>query len=302
MKSKPKDSKKLVINVSSFANLWEARRWASLFLKEHNREEGVADLLLMDLMSMSKSQILAAMRDDFPQEVQAKFIERIYQHVDNGTPVQHLIGYEYFYGRKFKVNRDVLIPRPETEELVHLVLKQIEKEFDEKEPAKVIDVGAGSGIIGITMKKENPALDVQAVDISRKALEVAKVNAKNLMADVRFVEGDFLTPFIDVGAKADVVISNPPYISADDEDSLDDVVRLHDPKLALFAEDDGLAAYKKIMYQLPQVVNGKALVAFEIGDQQGAAVQKLMKAVFPKSEPEIVQDINKKDRIVYAWI
>ncbi len=302
MKSRPTDLKKSVINVTSFSNLWEARRWASLFLKEYNREEGVADWLLMDLMSMSKAQLLAAMRDDFPQEVQDTFIKQIYQHVENGTPVQHLTGYAHFYGRKFTVSPAVLIPRPETEELVQLALGQIAQEFQDGQPVKVIDIGTGSGIIAITLKKENPSLQVQAVDISEEALNVARQNAQELEADVEFLKGDFLTPFIDAGQKAEVIISNPPYISPEDEASLDDVVRLHDPGLALFAEDNGLAAYKRMIQQLLEVVADRALVAFEIGDEQGRAVKKLLQSAFPTAEPKVIQDINQKDRIVYAWV
>ncbi|MRG86215.1 peptide chain release factor N(5)-glutamine methyltransferase [Salinibacillus xinjiangensis] len=288
--------------MEQFTTIWGARHWASLFLQEHGCEKGVADILLMHLLSMSQSQLLAAMQDDFPQDIQETFMEGIYQHVDKGTPVQHLIGYEYFYGRKFAVNPHVLIPRPETEELVELVLREIKAGFSKDDEILVVDIGTGSGIIGITLKKELPALHVKAVDISKDALQTAKQNAQDLNADVEFVEGDFLSPLVESGQRVDVIVSNPPYISPEDETSLDDVVRKHDPKLALFAEDEGLAAYKKIVSQLPEVMNRPALVAFEIGHQQGVAVQEIIKHKFPKAEPKVMQDINQKDRIVYSWM
>ena len=286
-----------------FQTIWEARRWASLFLKQHNREALVADMLLEHYLGMTKAQLLASLQEPFPQEVVDKFQEAIYAHAEKGVPVQHLIGYEYFYGRSFQVNEHVLIPRPETEELVALVLKEIDVGFsDSEETLKVVDIGAGSGAISVTLKKENPSLHVMAVDISEEALQVAKTNAENLEADVEFLQGDFLQPLMDRNIKVDIVVSNPPYIPTVDKDTLSDTVKDYDPELALFAGEDGLDAYRAIIKDLPKVLNPKGLLAFEIGYQQGEAVKQLLLTAYPHSHPQIVQDINKKDRIVYCWL
>ncbi|MBB6453933.1 release factor glutamine methyltransferase [Salirhabdus euzebyi] len=284
-----------------FTTIWEARRWASLFLKQHNREEGVADLLLMHHLDMSRANLLASSKDTFPVEIQELLMEQVRAHAEQGIPVQHLIGHEEFYGRHFTVNEHVLIPRPETEELVQLVLREIDREYSGKQ-LTVLDLGAGSGAISITLKKENPMLCVKAVDISEDALAVAKHNAVKLDADVEFFQGNFLEPFIEKGIKADIVVSNPPYISINDKDTLDDTVKNYDPDQALYAGDDGLDAYRIILQQLPSVVKNKSLLAFEIGYQQGEAVQKIIQSGFPQSNPQIVQDINGKDRMVYSWL
>jgi release factor glutamine methyltransferase len=283
-----------------FKTIGEARRWASLFLKEHGREEGVADILLMDRLGLTKANLLASLRDPMPERMAKQWSYEIREHAEKGIPVQHLLGYEYFYGRKFHVNPHVLIPRPETEEIVQLVLAEIEKEFSKT--VQVVDIGAGSGAIGITLKLENPQLNVKLVDISKEALQVAKENAEQLGADVELLNGSFLEPIIEKRLKVDVIVSNPPYIPLGDKDQLADTVRDFDPALALFGGEDGLDAYRAIMEQLPKVVKKKALIAFEIGYQQGAAVKKLIQSAFPQSHPQIVQDINKKDRIVYFWL
>ncbi len=287
----------------SFQTIWEARRWASLFLKEHNREENVVDILLMHHLNLSRAMLLASLQDPMPDEYVDIFVEQIKSHGETGVPIQHLLGYEHFYGRTFQVNEHVLIPRPETEELVELVLQQISKGFDyNATPLTAVDIGAGSGAICVTLKKENPHLDVKAVDISEEALAIARKNANALGAEVEFLQGNFLKPLIEKNIKVDILVSNPPYISIHDREELSDTVRDYDPSLALFAGDDGLDAYRAIIKDLPKVLKEKALIAFEIGYQQGEAVKQLLLTTYPQSNPQIVEDINGKDRIVYCWL
>ncbi|WP_042143898.1 peptide chain release factor N(5)-glutamine methyltransferase [Paucisalibacillus sp. EB02] len=275
---------------------YEVLQWASLFLEKNNREPRVADLLLQYHLDVSRTQFFAQMRDDVPLHIAERFRKDIEKHVETGVPIQHLMGYEEFYSRKFSVNPHVLIPRPETEELVQHVINHASK----NEPITIVDIGTGSGIIAITLALELPNADVYAIDISEKALETAKKNAEYLQANVTFLQGDFLAPFFAQNLKADIVVSNPPYISEEERPELSDTVVNHDPELALFADDNGLAAYKKIIGQLPNAIIAGGAVVFEIGHLQGEAVKELLLETFPKSTVNILKDINGKNRIVFA--
>lgn len=275
---------------------YEVLQWASLFLEKNNREPKVADLLLQHHLDVSRTEFFALMREDVPEEIADRFRMDIEKHVETGVPVQHLMGYEEFYGRKFSVNPHVLIPRPETEELVQRVMNHASK----KEPLTIVDIGTGSGIIAITLALELPNATVYAIDISEKALETAKSNAEKYHANVTFLQGDFLASFLAQNLKADIVVSNPPYISEEERPELTDTVVNHDPELALFADDNGLAAYKKIISQLPDAIITGGTVAFEIGHLQGEAVKALVMETFPESDVSILKDINGRDRIVFA--
>ncbi|MRH43979.1 peptide chain release factor N(5)-glutamine methyltransferase [Aquibacillus halophilus] len=279
----------------------EALRWASLFLEKQNRETRIAEMILMHHLGINKSQLLASLRDQVPVDRLQAFQKDIHTHAETGVPVQHLIGSETFYGREFLVNQDVLIPRPETEELLVGVLDFIKKN-NFSEPTQLVDIGTGSGIIAITLKLEQPNVQIWASDLSTKALTVAKKNAERLNAKVNFEQGDFLQPFIESGASFDVIVSNPPYIPFHDRDSLSDTVKNYDPELALFAEQDGLAAYMKIIEQAKYVMKKQALIAFEIGYQQGTQVANIIEHHFPQSKTEIRKDINGRDRMVFAEI
>ncbi|WP_204498974.1 peptide chain release factor N(5)-glutamine methyltransferase [Aquibacillus albus] len=279
----------------------EALSWASLFLQEHNREPKVAEILLLHHLSMTKVQLLSSLREPIPAEKQEAFIQAIHIHAETGVPVQHLTGTETFYGRSFRVNQHVLIPRPETEELVEGVLAYVDSIHFPK-PTRVLDIGTGSGIIAITLKLERPDLQVYASDISEQALAVAADNAQQLGADISFEQGDFLEPFLNKQTEAQIIVSNPPYIPYEEEPTLSDTVKNFDPELALFAEDDGLAAYKKMVQQSEKILQSPGLLAFEIGYQQGEAVRALIHNTYPESKAHVRKDINKKDRMVFATL
>ncbi|MGJ9458210.1 peptide chain release factor N(5)-glutamine methyltransferase [Oceanobacillus sp. CF4.6] len=278
---------------------FEVLRWASLFLEKHNREARVAEILLQHHLQVTRSQFFMLMQDPIPQDIVDRFQADIEKHAETGIPVQHLTGMESFYGREFTVNKHVLIPRPETEELVQHVIHTAE---NSDERLTIVDIGTGSGVIAITLALELPHATVYATDISKDALMVAKRNAEKLQANVTFLQGDFLQPMMDETIQADIIVSNPPYIAKADAPSLSDTVKNFDPDLALFAEDDGLAAYQKIIGQAPKVIRKRGLLAFEIGHEQSEALHMLIHEVFPKSNITTIQDINKKDRIVSAKI
>lgn len=280
--------------------VFEALAWASSFLKEQGRDENAGELLLRYYMNMSRSSLLASLHDVVEEAIWEPFVESVKKHGD-GIPVQYMIGYEEFYGRRFSVNQEVLIPRPETEELVYGALDRIKRLFGEEE-VQLVDIGTGSGAIAITMKLERPALQVTATDIAEASLAVARKNAEELEAKVEFLQGDLLLPFIESGDKFDVILSNPPYIPLGDEKEMSVVVTKHEPHRALFAGKDGLDLYRRFMNELPQVIKNKALVGFEIGAGQSEAVSGMLKQTFPTALVEVVYDINGKDRMVFAEI
>lgn len=277
----------------------EALRWASLFLQNNQREEKVAEILMMYHTGMDKSKLIASLREQLDEEIKTNFIIDVEKHAKTGVPVQHLTGEEEFYGRIYTVTPDVLIPRPETEELVYGIIEEIKK-LPFSDAPKLVDLGTGSGIIAISLKLELPNWEVFASDISTKALTVAEENARRLGAEVAFHQGDFLVPFIKMGEKMDVIVSNPPYIAEKERELLSPTVKDFDPSLALFAEEEGLAAYRAILQQARHIVKPGTLLALEIGNRQGQQLPLLIKEYFPFSEVETRKDINGRDRMVFA--
>lgn len=216
-------------------------------------------------------------------------LEEGIRRLENGEPVQYIVGNVDFYGYNFIVNKNVLIPRFETEELVDRTIKYIKKYLSDN--LDIVDLGTGSGCIAITLKKELNC-NVDAVDISKKALEVAKLNAKNNNVDINFIEGDMLKP---LSKKYDVIISNPPYISYNEE--IEDLVKNNEPHSALYAEDEGLYYYKEIIKNANNYLKGKAIIAFEIGYLQGPILKEYAYNYFDNVIVE--QDLSGKDRFLF---
>lgn len=281
--------------------VYEALNWASSFLKESNRDENAGELLLQHFMKMGRASFLANLREDLNSEVLDEFQKAVQAHAA-GQPVQYIIGFEEFYGRTFQVNEDVLIPRPETEELVYNALQKINKLFGSVNGLEMADIGTGSGAIAITMKLEKPGLNVTATDIYGPTLELAEKNAEQNGAEIDFFQGDLLQPLISKGKKFDIILSNPPYIPERDIEWMSDIVTEHEPHRALFAGEDGLDLYKRFMEELPAAIKDRALIGFEVGAGQSEAVSLLLKQAFPQANVETVYDINGKDRMVFAEI
>ena len=211
--------------------------------------------------------------------------------LNKGIPVQYIVGNVDFYGYNFKVNENVLIPRFETEELVEKTIKYINKYLDKK--VDILDLGTGSGCIAITLKKELDC-NVDAVDISPKALEIAKLNAKNNNVDITFYEGDMLSP---INKKYDVIISNPPYIAYNEE--IMEIVKNNEPHTALYAEDNGLKYYKDIISNANKYLKEKSIIAFEIGEKQGNLILEYAKNYFKDSIITVEKDMQNRDRFVF---
>ncbi|WP_436377087.1 peptide chain release factor N(5)-glutamine methyltransferase [Cytobacillus sp. BC1816] len=281
--------------------VYEALNWASSFLIESNRDENSGELLLQHIMKMGRASFLANLREDLNPEVLEEFKKAVHAHAA-GQPVQYIIGSEEFYGRTFQVNEDVLIPRPETEELVYNALQKINKLFGSMNGLEMADIGTGSGAIAVTMKLEKPELNVTATDIYGPTLELAEKNAEQNGAEIDFIQGDLLEPLISKGKKFDIILSNPPYIPERDIEWMSDIVTEHEPHRALFAGEDGLDLYRRFMEELPAVIKDHAIIGFEVGAGQSEAVFALLKQTFPQANVETVYDINGKDRMVFAEI
>ncbi len=278
---------------------FEALTRASSFLEENKREKEVARYLLQHVLQKNYSELMMTIYDEITPEAYQTFRAYIEEHA-TGRPFQYITGQETFYGRDFLVNEHVLIPRPETEELIEEVKKRVARLFEEHKTLKIADIGTGSGAIALTVKKEISSAEVTATDISTEALVVAKKNAERLEAKVEFKQGDLIAPIAD--QKWDIILSNPPYIGSHEAESLSDTVIDYEPHLALFAAEDGLQLYRKMTEQLPEIMNAPSFIGFEIGYAQGPAVQKMLQNAFPLADVEIVQDINQKNRFVFCTI
>lgn len=228
--------------------------------------------------------------------VTEKFIKGV-ERLKNNEPLNYVLGYSYFYGYKMIVNGGVLIPRFETEELVGLVLSKIDEFYKDKEEISLADVGTGSGAIAIALKCEEPKLKVTASDISTEALKVAKLNASNNNAEICFLEGSMLDPLVEKGVKLDILVSNPPYIKADEV--LDLSVKDYEPHVALFGGNDGLKFYRMIFEKAKLVMKEKGLLFFEMGYDQKERLTALAKEYFANAHIEVFKDINSKDRMLY---
>src|SRR5699024_8306346 len=271
--------------------------WAFSFLKEHGREEQVAEILLQHYLAVDRSTFYLHMREQVPLDVWQAFKLDIEKHAQTGVPVQHLVGHEYFFGRKFHVNEQVLIPRMETEELVLYVMNQVKQQTN-MEDITIVDVGTGSGVIAVPLAKELTDVQIYARAISENALQIAREHARRHQANVSFLQGNFLQPIIDQKLEPNVIVANPPYISKEEAASLIDTVKDYDPALALFADEEGLAAYKEILQQIERHLFTVNHIFFEIGYEQKAAITKLASIYFPESTITCLQDINGNDRII----
>lgn len=219
-------------------------------------------------------------------------LEEAIKRLEAGEPVQYIVGDVDFYGNIIKVNKNVLIPRRETEELVEKTVNYIKKHLNPN--IKVLDIGTGSGCIPIALKKLIPSLEVSAVDISKEALEIATSNASDNNVDIKFIESDVFT---NVEDKYDCIISNPPYIR-EDEDIME-VVSNNEPHLALYAKDNGLYFYKKIINESDNYLKDKFIIAFEIGEEQGMDIINIAKEKYPNAKVLLEKDMQHLDRFIF---
>ena len=265
---------------------------ACLLLRRQDKEESLAKFLLMYMLDETAEQFSNKLSEELSVEQENKYFDLINKNINEDTPLSHLVGFDYFYDRKFKVTKDVLSPRMETEELIYKVLEYIKK--SKKDSFRILDLCTGSGIIAITLKKEivEKYTEIVASDISEKALSIAIENANNNNANITFIKSDL---FDNISGKFDLIISNPPYISYKDKIIIKDSVLNYDPHLALFAEEDGIYFYRKIIENAVHYLSKDGVIFFEIGYDQKEKIFELGK--INNFITTVYKDINDRDRI-----
>ena len=216
-------------------------------------------------------------------------IEDAIKRLENGEPVQYIVGDVDFYGNIIKVDKRVLIPRRETEELIEKTLKLVNDNID------IIDLGTGSGCIAIALKKKLPNSNVDAIDISSDALDLAKENAKLNNVDINFIKNNMLD---NIDKKYDLIISNPPYISYDED--VMDIVKNNEPNIALYADNNGLFYYEKILKNCKINLKDKFIIAFEIGYNQGDDLIELVNKYLDNVDVWIEKDMQGLARFCFV--
>jgi len=261
---------------------------------EPREAEAVINLLFESLIGLNRSDLIK----NKEMEADAASVAMMDCEIDRllkYEPVQYVTGNAWFAGLLFRVNPHVLIPRPETEELVKLITDR-----EGNLPKKILDIGTGSGCIAVSIKKKKPFWEVTAIDKSNEALELAKQNAVVHHCDVNFIQMDFLDEFLWNDSKQfDCIVSNPPYIPLSDKESLSPQVRDYEPGLALFAdESDSLLFYRKIGLFAVDHLNENGSIYLEIHDPYAADVCSIYNSM--SFETELIKDMFGKNRIVVA--
>ena len=262
--------------------------------RSHNMEASSVKILMLHFSLLEPTELYLKFTEEMPLLAQTAFEKGLEDYLVHLIPVQYIIGYVYFYGYKFIVDKHVLIPRFETEELVANVLIEYDRMFSGEE-VQVVDIGTGSGCLAIALKKEEPKFQISASDISKEALEVAKKNAQNLGADVTFFEGDMLKPF--EGMKFDILVSNPPYIP--DSEVVEKIIEKNEPHVALYGGVDGLKFYEVILQNAAKILKPKSFIAFEHGFDKAVQLTNIAKTYFPSAVVFTLKDMQGKDRMTF---
>ena len=241
------------------------------------------------LKNLSFTDFVFALQQEVTKEEEV-FVKGIFQQLAAHKPAQYIIGHADFFGIRLKVDERVLIPRPETEDLVGLILAE-----NSEESLKVLDIGTGSGAIALALAKNRPAWSVTAADISQDALDVASENAKNQNLQIFLKKSDCFT---EISEKYDIIVSNPPYISREDESEVGLNVLHSEPHLALFAAEDGLAIYRRIAEDAKDYLKDGGKIYLEIGYKQGQSVPELFRKHLPDKRVRTLKDQFGQDRMV----
>ena len=239
--------------------------------------------------NLSFTDFVFALQQEVTEEEEV-FVKGIFQQLAAHKPAQYIIGQSDFYGMQLKVDERVLIPRPETEELVELILAE-----NSEENLKVLDIGTGSGAIALALAKNRPDWSVTAADISQNALDVASENSKNQNLQLFLKKSDCFT---EISEKYDIIVSNPPYISREDASEVGLNVLYSEPHLALFADEDGLAIYRRIAEDVKDYLKYGGKIYLEIGYKQGQSVPELFRKHLPEKRVRTLKDQFGQDRMV----
>ncbi|HEY1209834.1 MAG TPA: peptide chain release factor N(5)-glutamine methyltransferase [Terracidiphilus sp.] len=257
-----------------------------------DRARADAELLLLHVLGKNKSWLMAHLDEELDEDDAASYIELIERRY-KGEPIQYITGETEFYDLPFRVTPDVLIPRPETE---HLVDKVIEVAARFEQP-RIVDVGTGAGAIAVALAHKLPHAKIAAIDISERALAVARENAKRNGVSIRFLPGDLLAPV--TGERFEIVVSNPPYVPNADRATLSVEVREHEPALALLAGDDGLDVFRRLIPAAFGALTPGGFLTLEIGYGQSTAIAEMLtRAGF--EQIEFVPDLQGIPRVACA--
>lgn len=262
------------------------------FAKKHIHSDH-AKLLLAELLHKNPLELLNYLSYQVDEKTVTLYKKAVLA-LENGKPLQYILGNVNFYGNNFYINENVLIPRFETEELVENVTEYAKKFFTE--PVDLIDLGCGSGVIGLTLEKKISTNSVDLIDISEKALEVTNINCGKMNSKANLVLSDM---FKNINKKYDIIVSNPPYIKTTEE--IEKIVKDNEPHLALYAGVDGLDCYRKILNDITGHMKERCLIAFEIGMTQGVPLTALIKEKLPNDIVEIKKDLSGKDRMLFIF-
>lgn len=269
---------------------------AEASLSVSGQEIRVASIVMEELFGMNFTKLMIYGEDMMPKEDYEKFTSVI-ERVCHNEPYQYVLGESFFYDAYFTVTPDTLIPRNETEELVEFVLNN-ESDLG----LTAVDIGTGTGAIGLTLAAHWKSNKVIVTDLSAGALSTAKKNGERLGVNVEYLEGSLFAPLVDKEIKADIIISNPPYISEDEKHLMTPSVLEYEPGTALFADDNGLALYKAMIRSLSDALKPGGRVYFEIGFSQAEALKEYIDSVWPGTVVQVVKDINQQDRILhFTW-
>ncbi len=255
----------------------------------------ISNLVLEDITHLTQTERLVALKQDLtPHQIHR--LENHLHQLKQHKPIQQVLGYTWFCGNKFLVNEHVLIPRPETEELVDLIINE-----NKNTSLNILDIGTGSGCIAISLKKKIPLANVTAIDISAFALQVAHQNAENLHQTINLKQLDFLNEesWIEL-EKIDIIVSNPPYIKELEHKTMQQNVLAFEPHVALFVpDDDALIFYKKIAAFAKNHLRDDGRIYVEINEALGKETAE----VFANKgfQTKIIIDMQEKNRFIKAW-
>lgn len=280
------------MTVSEFKNYFR-KQLSELYTPSESEE--LFYIFAKDILNKDKFEIrrLENLEPEISQ--QSAFYNHLLQ-LKLGKPYQQILGESEFFGLKFFVNEHVLIPRPETEEMLELAIGKISNLKSQTLNLKILDIGTGSGIIPIVLKKHFPNAEISAIDYSEKALEVARKNAEFHQTDINFIHQNYLENKL--MATYDVIISNPPYIGINEVHEISDSVKDFEPRSALFSPtSDALIFYRKIAEDAQKHLSENGMIFLEINQKLGTETLQLFKD-FPESK--LVKDLSGNDRFVFA--
>ena len=263
--------------------------------RTHQKEEEACKLLMLEISGLEAHQFYLSLKHEIDMQFVEKYLTMLDQYLVHHVPIQHLLGYAYFYGHSFMVNQHVLIPRNETEELVEHILYYYDQHFQHKK-INVLDLGTGSGCIGLSLALEEKNMQVTLSDISDQALNVARYNMEKHHLNVKLILSDL---FDDMSDSFDIIVSNPPYIP--DDEVVEDIVK-KEPHIALYGGKLGTEFYEKILKQAKPFLKDKAIIAFEHGYQQKEDIKSYVLKHYPQASILQLKDMQGKDRFTFIGL